>query len=282
MTTQPLFSYTDYRTFLNDYNAKKKEANPNWSMGNWGRKLGVSSTAVLSNVLNGKRNPGNKLTTLFTDYFKFSEREREYFIDLVRLKKAGSDASLSIALMEKMKKLNPVADFELLSDEQFNTISKWYYFGIREMINLPYFIEDFDWIAKQLGGKITATEAKRAIRDLLTISLLDRDENGKLIVKNSTFKTTTDIASEGLKRFHEGMINNALESIRKTEVSKRDISGRTINISEKNLGRLKEYIKDFRDKVEELFEESCVDSKTYQLNVQLFPLNQGIEKEELH
>ncbi len=267
-----IYNYTDYRTFLKNHVEKKKLENPNWSIGMWAKQMEISSTAVLTNILNGKRNAGSEIQKKISKYFKFNSKSGEYFSDLIRLQKSGDDPRICIAIMEKMKRNHPAGDFKLLDDTTFSAISKWYYYAIREMVALPNFREDYEWIANKLHFKVTAREIKKAIVDLLRLDLICRDaSSGRLCSTNITVKTSEDLSSEGLKQFHEAMLEHAKTAIREIEVTKRDISGRTMNISEENLPRLKEYIREFRNRVSELFEENP-GNRTYQLNIQLFPL----------
>jgi uncharacterized protein (TIGR02147 family) len=272
MESLTIFNYTDYRTFLKDYVQKKKEVQPTFSLGTWSKRLGISSTAVLVNILNGKRNPGGMISEKFVTYFRFTEKESQYFSDLISLTKVISEPRLSLALMEKMGRLHPDGTFKLLDDKTFSSISKWYYYALKEMVELPYFIEDAEWIKEHLEYEVSSKEIKKAIQDFLDLGLLKRDASGRLKVTTKTLRSTTDVSSEALKRFHEQVLENGKASIRKHGLLERDFSSRTINIREENLPMLKEYIKEFRDKVSELFEESVQSSRVYQINIQLIPL----------
>lgn len=272
---ETIYSYTDYRTFLKSHYSEKREQNDSFSYGLWAKKLEMSSTAVLTNIINGKRNPGPQLQEKFVRYFKFNDDEQEYFSDLVKLHKVKGDPRLSLALKEKMSRKKIKGNFQFLDDTTFSAISSWHYYAIREMVALPQFQEDYDWIAKNLQFKVTPREIKKALEDLLELGLIERGENGELQSNDTLLKTSEDVASEGLRRFHEQMISNGKVSIREVPVNERDISGRTINIDEKNLPELKKLIREFRDKVSELFEESEYGTRTYQLNLQLFPLTRS-------
>lgn len=272
MNTQSIFNYTDYRTFLKDHFQFRKHEQQNFSLGVWSKRLGISSTAVLVNILNGKRNPGEMLNGKFINYFAFAPKEEQYFLDLVGLSKVKSDPRLSLALMEKMGRSHPEGTFQLLDDQAFSAISKWFYYVLREMVSLPHFNEDPGWIQNQLEYEVTAKDIKKAIHDLLEMGLLERNDKGKLKAKSRSVATNTDVASEAIKRFHEQSLENGKVSIRKHSLEERDFSSRTFNVREENIPVLKEHIKEFREKVNELFEESAQSSRVYQLNIQLIPL----------
>lgn len=280
MKAQEIFNYTDYRTFLKDYFKHRKEVQPSFSLGVWSKALGVSSTAVLVNVLNGKRNPGEMISAKFSNYFAFAPKEQQYFQDLIGLSKVQNDPRLSLALMEKMGRANPDGTFRLLDDQTFSAISKWFYYALREMVSLPHFKEDPDWIRDHLEYEVTSKEIKKAIEDLLKLSLLEKDNNGKLKATTRNISMSHDVASEAVKRYHEQVMENGKVSIRKHSLKERDFSSVTINIREENISALKEFLKEFREQVNELFEENAHSSRVFQLNMQLIPLTKCNKQEK--
>jgi uncharacterized protein (TIGR02147 family) len=78
-----VYSYIDYRKFLNDYVAEKKCANPKYSIRLMAQKLGISP-GTLVRILNGKRNCSAALLPKFISLLKLRERAVEYFALLVQ------------------------------------------------------------------------------------------------------------------------------------------------------------------------------------------------------
>jgi uncharacterized protein (TIGR02147 family) len=266
-----VYDYSSYRIFLKQYAEEKRKVSPRFSYGAWAKNMNLGGTAVLTNIINGKRNPGPQLSEKFCSYFKFNRSEKEYFLDLIRLQKTSKDSRLSVFLMEKLANLHPNKDFKLLDIKTFKAISKWYSYAIREMVNLKDFREDPDWISKKLNFKVKPKQIKEAIRDLIELDLLKRDFSGCLKFGTDRIHTTNDISSEGLKRFHEEMIENAKESIRSIDVVDRNITGITFGINKKDLPDAKKMINEFQKQFAMIFEKIPSES-TYQFNMQFFPL----------
>ncbi|MEQ1666138.1 MAG: TIGR02147 family protein, partial [Bdellovibrionales bacterium] len=208
---QNIFNYSDYRTFLRDHVQTQKESKPLWSLGQWSRRLEFANTSVLTNILNGVRHPGQNIVERFVDYFQFSDEENNYFRNLVRLQKKYSDPELRVLIMEKLKNSHPEKKFKLLDDETFQMISKWHYYAIRELVNLSDFKEDIAWIRARLKFEVSIPDIKKALKDLERLSLLARDAKGCLMYAGGSVRSSTDVALEGLKRFHEEMIAIARE-----------------------------------------------------------------------
>jgi len=272
-----IYNYTDYRSYLNSHVSFMRKSHKNWSIGLWAKQLQISSTAVLSNILNGKRNPGKSIQSKLIHSLKLHGNNKLYFLDLIRLNKVADDPRLCVAMMDKLSRIHPNGKFLHLDESTFSSISKWYYYAIREMVRLPHFKEDPKWIVNNLQFKVSIKDVEKCLHDLLKLKLIYRDSAGKLKGGIETIKTTNDVSSAGLKNFHSEMIQNSLEAMHAFDVKERDITSRTINIRQENLPKLKEYIKEFRDKISELFEEESQGTHTYQLNVQAFPLSKGVK-----
>jgi len=273
-----VFDYTDYRTFLKDFFKSKKTSNARFTLGVWSNQLQLSGPAVLANILNGKRNPGHLIGQKFVQYFSFSPSEKQYFLDLINLAKVAGNSRLSLALMEKISHGRSDTNYRLLDDRAFSTISKWYYHVIKELVILPSFKEDMDWMKATLEYDVSSKDLRLAIQDLLELEILVRDEQGKLNLVNKQIRTSSDSTSEAIKRYHEEALENGKSSLRKHHLHERDFSSRTIMIREDNIPYVKECIKEFRDKISSLFEECAPSSRVYQLNIQLIPMTKVIKE----
>jgi uncharacterized protein (TIGR02147 family) len=271
MKAETIYNYSSYRTFLKDFNLYKKEKNPFWGLGVWAQKAGLSSKSTLSMILNGRRHPGKDVSEKLTRYFKFNDREKSYFQDLIRLEKNQDDPHLSLIIMERLKRGNPQKSFLLLDDKTFSSIANWYYYAIREMVNLPDFKEDASWIKEKLNFKVSETQINEALKTLLDIGLLKRDHAKSLLQSQADVSTPDHIAKEAIKRNHEDNLNNALLALRKMGPQDRYFSSITFNMNPANIEKFQTLIRDFEDRACEIFEEN-VDASTFQFNINFFPL----------
>lgn len=274
--TIDVFKHTDYRTFLWAHHEDKKKRQTNWTLGRWAQMLGISSTSVLTNILNGKRNPGDKISGQFIKYFNFSEKEREYFLDLIELHKFTHKPRLTQLLIDKLGQSHPKGQFTLLNDQQFRIIARPYYYAIREIVNVKGFQENTDWIVKNLHIKVTKSQVETAIKDLLDLGLLKRDSQGRLLYTNEAVTTTHDMPNEALRRFHEEMLDLAKNSIREIPVLERDIASMTIAFDSQRLQECKEFLNDCRQKFMKKFETQTDADQVMHLEIALIPLSKKI------
>lgn len=106
-STVDIKKFTDYRTFLVAHVQEMKAKKKAWSYGIWARSLGLKDPSSVTKIIQGQRDPGPEITERLVLYFQFSEKQSQYFRDLIRLEKIRDDARLSVLLMEKMGKEHP-------------------------------------------------------------------------------------------------------------------------------------------------------------------------------
>lgn len=269
--TESVFSYTNYRFFLRDRLTAKKRLRRHWSVRRWSRELGLASPSMLTMILNGSRNPGEDLTERFCKALGLEGKEESYFRDLIELERSSHDPRIAFHVMERLARQRPNGEFRQLSRAAFQAISRWYCYAIREMVSLPSFREDSEWIASRLQFQVTPAEVKDAIHLLLKVGLLVRGADGKLQCGGGHYETQSDIADEGIKRFHEQALDNARRSLRQHDTGLREFHGTTLAISRDKLPEAKSLVRKFHKEFRELLESSRGDS-VYHVEVALFPV----------
>ena len=232
-------------------------------------------------IMNGSRRPGQNVTDKLINYFSFTENEAEYFRDLIRLDRIKDDPSLAVLLMEKMGKNHPNGKFELIDPCSFEVISNWHAYAIRELVLLENFVNDPEWISEKLAFKVSPLEVKKAIVNLLEVGLLQLDNKNQLVQQKGKVSTSDDIASEALKRFHEGNLDNAKKAIRLFSIDERYIGGTVFAITKSKIGKAKKVIRRFEEEMLHLFESDSTNAdEVVCLNIQLFPLTNINKTEE--
>lgn len=275
--TPDLFEYTNYRSYLADYFADQKKKNSGFSTRAWCKRLALKSPATLNMILRGHRNPSAKLVDDFTRYFRFSNRQKEYFEALVRLAKVEGESDESLRFMETLRKIHPTKEFKLLDYDCFAAISTWYCFAIREMVSWANFVNDPAWIARRLTGRISPKKLAEAIDLLIRVGLISQNAKGQLKAQDQHISTLADHANEAVKRFHEQILTLAQESIRSVAVDERDFGGSTFNMDPKDLPALKEELRRTRNEIYRRFEKPKAEM-TYQMSFIIFPLTKKPEE----
>ncbi|MCO4795282.1 MAG: DUF4423 domain-containing protein [Bacteriovoracaceae bacterium] len=265
-----IFEFGDYREFLKAAcfpNGKYNHTSGTLSI--WAKKLGYKSPSSLTMVLNGDRVPSRDMINSLGKELKLTSKERQYLdlqVDLERTKRKGKDPS---DVLKRMSVLAPGKNSIQLNLNQFSLISKWYFYVIKQLINSPGFIEDYDWMFKRLDRKVTPSQIRYAIDALQELGLVTRDAEGKLISSEKGVISPNDIPSSALKNHHTGMMERAVESLRDKPVEERQITSLTYRMNPQDLEKAKDRVFKF---IQEFNEEFSTDSgsEVFQLNAQLF------------
>ena len=151
------------------------------------------------------------------------------------------------------------------------------------MVVLKDFQEDPDWICKRLSFDVTPKQVKTAIETLIHLGLLKRTDDGMLVQSVSTIDTDHTINDEGLKRFHEQMLDHAKAAVRAYQSKKqRFIAGYTLAFNENTVEKAHELIEKFRMDMLNLAESDETRDQVFQFEVAFFSLTKPIvSKEEI-
>ncbi|MGZ3796823.1 MAG: TIGR02147 family protein, partial [Pseudobdellovibrionaceae bacterium] len=236
-----IYEYDNYRQFLRDVYEYSRQEDAKFSFRYFAKLAGFQSPNYLKLVMDGRRNLALQGIEKCSIALKLNEEEKFFFRNLVLLNQATSiDEKQSYAAellsCKGYKKLHP------LQEHQFIYLTKWYMVPIREMVNWREFNEDPKWIAKHLCPPISPQEAKEALETLFAIHLLKRDERGNIIQAEAHLSTGDEVTRAYAAQFHREMMIKAAESIDLVSREKREISGLTLGINEKNVKLVKELV----------------------------------------
>lgn len=266
-----IFDYTDYKLFLRDYYSFQKKRNRHFSYRYFAQKAGVAPS-VLKDIISGRRNLTLPVMQKYASAIGLSNRETRYFELLLQFVNSKNNIEKNDAFTE-MIRIRGRSGIKFLGEDHYEFFSKWYHSAIRELITLPGFREDPEWIAKRLNPPITVAQAKKSLELLLKIGILQRDNSGRLVQKDAIISSEYEMASAALRNFQSQMVELAGKAIEGAPRQHREISSITLGLSEKCLHRLKERIRIFKEEILSMVVEDKSDSETVcQLNFQLFPL----------
>ncbi len=272
-----ILDYTDYRAFLNAHFEDKKRQNAAFSYGVWARTLGLKNNTSLLKVLNGQRNAGPAIQENLANYFKFDPRERAYFSDLVQLSKLKSDSPLHGAIVERLSVRHTASRFQLLTNAQFSVISDWWCYAIRQLTKLPSFDSDPHEIRRHLRYSVSAKQVAMAIRRMLELKMLKR-VGETFEATPEPVRTTNDVSSEAIKRFHESSFENCKTSVRDVSVNEREHSAFVFAFNDAEMPEAKEFLRSMVDQFEVRFGASKNPNQIYQLQLALIPLTKKVIK----
>ena len=192
-----IFKFLNYREFLQAWFDAKKAEKSQYSHRLFARQAGLSSSALLSNVIARRRNLTNHTTSAFITAMKLAAEEASFFRLLVDLDQAKTDEERNEAWAH-ISSSKRFREARMIEGEGFRYLSFWYYPAIRELAACDDFQDDPAWIAKALRPRITKGQARRALDALITLGMLVKDEDGKLIPAEASIVTPMNWMIMGL------------------------------------------------------------------------------------
>jgi uncharacterized protein (TIGR02147 family) len=254
------FMEFNYREELKNIFRERKSRNSGYSLRAFSRDLDVSSTA-LSDVLSNKRNFSEKNAKKISEKLGFSPAQFEKMLSEV--KKQTLDVDVQNEVMQ-------------IKEDEFNLISHWYFLAILTLSEQRNISSDPAYIARRLG--IRTEEAVVAIGTLVRLGLLT-SKSGKLKRASLPFRTTTDIPSYAIRKYHKDNLKVAEHSLENVPLELREISSMSLNIDPKKIKKAKKLINKFKEEFTKEMEKTSA-KEVYTLAMHFFPASLKGKKDD--
>ena len=205
-----VFDYLDYRTYLKDWFAWKKDLRPKYSYAVFARHAGFSR-GVMNNIIAGRRAPGADTLEGIGKALGIDSEGVAFLALLVESNHAST-------LEERAGALRKVFDhprFSLSAELDPNLVqlmAVWYGAVILELVRLPGFSEDPEWLAERLGGRLTPAEAAEAFELCLRSGVLTRRPDGSLTVDVLRIGREIHARHDAVRLWHLDMLDLAREA----------------------------------------------------------------------
>ncbi|MDB5047486.1 MAG: hypothetical protein JWO30_557 [Fibrobacteres bacterium] len=276
---ESIFAYTDYRRYLADFFEERKRLNKHFSLRMLAERSGFKARDYLMRVMRGDRNLSLEGAAKLSGFFRFSEKQSEYFNLLVQFNQAHTTSEKEQCFL-RMSEIQKYGAHQKLRQDQFEYLTAWYHSALRSLLPVldpklltgPGVREDWEKVAKLLDPPITAKQARDSVDLLLRLGLLQKDAKGKYAVTEAALSTGDEVASLGVAGFHRATMELAKRSIDRHPPAARDISGITMSISQDGFRRIKSELRAFRKKILSIASADMGEDMVYQLNLHMIPL----------
>jgi uncharacterized protein (TIGR02147 family) len=161
-------------------------------------------------------------------------------------------------------------DFELLKDDEFSKICAWHFYAIRNLADLNDSLYDPTWVAERLA--IPTEVARDALEILVDLKLIEIS-NEKFIRPKKPIRTSQDIDSISIQKYHRSILEKAAEMLPITSVEIRDYGSFTAACSAEMVPEIKELIREFRRELGEFVKSSQNPTQVFTFATQLFPVS---------
>ncbi len=266
MTNDPVSDFTE---FIKKELKNRIERNPKYSLRALARDFAVSP-ALLSRILGGKAAPSKALATKIGVKFGFKDEKLNWFIALVESRYGKNPATTAAAqalvnryaegIVTKQVKVKNSIDWD------------WYHFTLRRLTQLKNFKTNFDWIAKAVG--ISKVQVKKAIDELLFAGALSMVDGQLKLSDNYSVYYEGDKTLLRTK-MEKALFSRKIKSVLAAERERSHHARHFFALNNEQVQELKELIRTFENKVDDLTYKSEDLDEVYLLSVDFCALTKA-------
>jgi uncharacterized protein (TIGR02147 family) len=275
METEIIFECANHRDFLKTYLASRKSSH---GMRHLARQAGFKSSALVSMLVKGERRLTIRSAELLAKALRLKGKQKSLFLAFARLDSGRSEKEKNQAREEILKLKSYRPEFQM-SAKQYSFLATWYYPVVFALLqNAPKNLSPSE-IAAHLGRGVSAAQVKQAMEDLHFLGLVARDEQGRVRPVNAAISTAEDVRDLAVGKYHRNMLALA-EAALELPLAEREFNGLTVTVPKRLVPHVKEKIRRLRTELNELLARETEAADVYQINMQFFPLTEGLERKE--
>ncbi len=272
-----IFEYVDHILFLNDWFDYLK-SEERISMRTISEKAQLA-IGYLPMCLGGKRVLSSKALLKMAPHLKLNGSEQR-FLELLVIVGTSENPDTRLRAVGDMTKLQAFKKNNYKELEVYKYLTNWYYVAIREMVALPDFDPNPEWIQGRLNGRISLADCEEAIRFLVSSGFVIVDTQGKYSIPKLALDCKEGIYKLSLGEFHRQMFKFAAESIENIPRAQRSIAGHTVAIRLEDLGKVTDILNDAIGKLHLLGQNTTNPDQVYHIELAAFPLTQKKVKKD--
>lgn len=243
---------TSFREYLKQELERRVAVNPQYSLRSFARQVGVHH-ATLSGLLSGKRPITRKSVVKLSRPLALGPKQIDAFIQ----PELTADH----------------ADYVKIQEEQFLTMSEWYFDAILEYSLLRGARMNPDGIAAAFG--LSKFKARAAIEILLRIGLLKKvGRRYQLVHRDTTNVLDPALSSAAQRKYQKQILEKSMEALELIERKKRDHTSMTMAVQKADVPKVKAMIQKFSFELNSYLQrKSSEPDSVYQLQISFFPLS---------
>lgn len=276
MPLPSVFSYLEYRPFLQDWFEARKRQDPTYSYARFAAD-GECSRSSLANVISGARTPRPATLDAFARAMDLQPPERNYLGLLVELANAP-DVEHRRQVMDRIlasERYGQVRMAETVPDSDLaRYLEGWHVPAIKEMALCDDFRADPEWIVSRLREGVTTEQVEQALETLFDLDFLRRSEDGRVEVQELSFRTEPDSFQRAVFRYQRFVLPPLLASIDTRESTEQQLLAATVSLSPDMVAEAKVRLNDVVAHLASMGDalEPGKTRRVYQLAVQLLPV----------
>lgn len=269
---ESIFTYSDFRHFLADYFAAKKDEVAGFSHRSFAKWAGFSAHNFLALVIKGERNLSTQSIHKLTQTLKMNRKTALFFENLVYLNQAKIKEEKD-RYYEEIRRIGRRVPHHRVNESQYFFYEKWYYPVIRELMVMTNWNDDPALLAKLIRPSIPVSEAREAVANLLDSGMVVKSKEGEYTLAHD-FVTSADVPVYIKKKARRDVLTLGIDTIDSVEPNEKYVSYSTIQLSKELFNESREMMDRLRESILAQVSEDTNPEEVYELVFQLFPVTQ--------
>ncbi len=267
-----IYAYADFRLYLREWFAARKEANPRYSHRLFARRLGTGDPSALASVVSGRRSLSPSRVPDFARVLDLDDDETAYFGLLVAFGQASNEHERAhgLARLRAFRaERRPAID-----DDEIECVSSYRHAAIRELARCHPLPRDAALVGAQLDPPLPQADAERAIEVLLRLGYLRVDAN-TWVPAEPTVQTDARVPQLGSWAYHRETDELARVALMHLEERHAETSftGHTLSLPHSRLRDLQLLLWETFHTVAQQVDTWEGPDRVVQVNVRMFPVS---------
>ncbi len=268
-----IYTYVDYRQYLRDQLAARRQRNPDYSLRAAAAQIGINS-GQLTRILDGQRNLTTSALPRFLAWLKLRPKESAYFGLLVEFNQSRQ-GKRQRECYERLMQLR--AERKATVPESGHAFYReWYLTVLRELVGLGACSGDGGGAGRLVTPAITESQARKGLEQLRRLGFVSLAGDGRWQVRDAQVSTGDTWSGAAIHGFQLDLIRLAGEAIDRFPKAERDFSTVTACLSADGLLRARDVLKRARQEILSIEEQDSGRDRVYQVNMQVFPVSESV------
>jgi uncharacterized protein (TIGR02147 family) len=266
-----VFGYLDFRKYLENYRAARREVDPGFTHTYICFRLGQrNSKSYYANVVTGVKPVTPEFINRFIELLELNADEAKYFRALVSYNQTYN-ASEKEFYLDQLIRQN-VTQNRLISENEYAFYRAWRHSVIRALLDVFDFRDDYEALARAIRPPVPVKEVKQSVKLLESLGLIKKNEQGFYRPTDKTVKTSDYVHDDLIMQYQLKCLEMTRMSILNKPEEPQDISTNILSVSEEGLRSIQRRLQKFREEVRALVQSDDKPAdRVYQLDIQLFP-----------
>jgi len=273
-----VFNYFDYREYLRDLFDEYKKAETGFTYRSFARQAGIMSQTYMLRVINGTRSLSPDYLPNICAFFRLNQSQARYFEALTAFNNEKHPERKE-ELLKKIISLRYSKDVHRIADKKLRFYERWYYPVVRELVTIIDFKNDYNLLARLCRPRITAVQARGAVRYLLANDFIRKNPDGTFRQTHQVISTGPEVDSTILRKYYRQIMHQCMDAIDNEKREERDISSLTLSVSENKFRAIKTEIQEFRKRLLAMAKEDYeIPERVCLISMQMIPRSKRVKR----